>query len=193
MIKKSLKFYILGLFGWISFIYYMIYCKERSYYDVMAIFWGLIALVWIWDIFRNYTLFERSHKYDKVAYVLIAMPFIYPLVSICRGLTFPMMTSPLMPSSVVVYTMGILLLYSIRINLFLVLMLCHWSIIGLSKTYSFDIPEDFILAIATIPALYLFFRQYYLGDLKIETKPSAKYINRLLIAICIGLAILIVL
>lgn len=52
------------------------------------------------------------------------------------------MTSPVMPCSVVVFTIGLLLLFARKVNMFLVLFLCHWSLIGLSKTYFFRIPED---------------------------------------------------
>lgn len=75
--------------------------------------------------------------------------------------------------------------------MFLVLFLCHWSLIGLSKTYFFQIPEDFLLASATIPGLYLFFREYFLNNLHTDTKPKAKYINWLLISVCVGLAVLL--
>ena len=75
--------------------------------------------------------------------------------------------------------------------MFLVLFLCHWSLIGLSKTYFFQIPEDFLLASATIPGLYLFFREYFLNNLHADTKPKAKYINWLLISVCVGLAVLL--
>lgn len=125
------------------------------------------------------------------SYVLLAMPFIYPMVSLARGLSFPEMTSPVMPCSVVVFTIGLLLLFAHKVNMFLVLFLCHWSLIGLSKTYFFQIPEDFLLASATIPGLYLFFREYFLNNLHADTKPKAKYINWLLITVCIGLAILL--
>jgi hypothetical protein len=85
---------------------------------------------------------------------------------------------------VATFTIGLLLLHSKKVNIFMVLFLCHWSLIGLTKTYFFHIPEDFILASASIPALYLFFREYFLSTLKAETKPSAKYINWLLIFVC---------
>ena len=63
--------------------------------------------------------------------------------------------------------------------------------IGLSKTYFFKIPEDFLLASASVPALYLFFKEYYLCNLNDETKPKSKYINYLLITLCIGIAIVL--
>ena len=88
-------------------------------------------------------------------------------------------------------TIAIWFTNSIKVNMFLVLFLCHWSLIGLSKTYFFQIPEDFLLASATIPGLYLFFREYFLNNLHADTKPKAKYINWLLISVCVGLAVLL--
>ena len=164
-VKMAMKFYMIGLYTWISLVYYYIYCEERSYNGVMAMFWGVMAIIWIWDTITGYTTFERTHKYDILSYILLAMPFIYPLVSLARGLSFPEMTSPVMPCSVVVFTIGLLLLFAQKVNMFLVLFLCHWSLIGLSKTYFFQIPEDFLLASATIPGLYLFFREYFLNNL----------------------------
>ena len=205
-VKMGMKIYMIWLYSWISIVYYFIYCEERSYNGVMAMFWGVMAIIWIWDAITGYTVmaiiwiwdaitgyttFERTHKYDLLSYVLLAMPFIYPMVSLARGLSFPEMTSPVMPCSVVVFTIGLLLLFAHKVNMFLVLFLCHWSLIGLSKTYFFQIPEDFLLASATIPGLYLFFREYFLNNLHADTKPKAKYINWLLITVCIGLAILL--
>lgn len=117
-VKMAMKFYMIGLYTWISLVYYYIYCEERSYNGVMAMFWGVMAIIWIWDAITGYTTFERTHKYDLLSYVLLAMPFIYPLVSLARGLSFPEMTSPVMPCSVVVFTIGLLLLFAQKINMF---------------------------------------------------------------------------
>ena len=91
-VKMAMKFYMIGLYTWISLVYYYIYCEERSYNGVMAMFWGVMAIIWIWDAITGYTTFEHTHKYDLLSYVLLAMPFIYPLVSLARGLSFPEMT-----------------------------------------------------------------------------------------------------
>ncbi|WP_420186555.1 DUF6064 family protein [Bacteroides pyogenes] len=189
--KTVMKLYMIVLYSWIAVVYYSIYCQERSYNGVMAMFWGVMAVIWIWDLITGYTTFERMHKYDGLSYFLLVMPFVYPLVSLARGLEFPEMTSPVMPCSVVVFTIGLLLLFGRKVNMFLVLFLCHWSLIGLSKTYFFRIPEDFLLASATIPGLYLFFREYFLNDLHADTKPKSKYINWLLLFVCVGLAVLL--
>ena len=84
-VKMAMKFYMIGLYTWISLVYYYIYCEERSYNGVMAMFWGVMAIIWIWDAITGYTTFERTHKYDLLSYVLLAMPFIYHriVIAVC--------------------------------------------------------------------------------------------------------------
>ena len=42
-VKMGMKIYMIGLYSWISIVYYFIYCEERSYNGVMAMFWGVMA------------------------------------------------------------------------------------------------------------------------------------------------------
>ena len=190
-VKWAMKVYLAEIYLWVAVVYYFVCCRERDYNEVMALYWALLAAIWVWDLATGYTTFERSRKYDLVACVLLTMSFVYPLISLARGLTFPMVTSPVMPCSVSVFTIGLLLFFVRRVNLFLVLLLCHWALIGLTKAGSFHIPEDFVLVATAIPGLYLFFKERYLTDPHRATKPEAKYINALLIAVCIGLATLL--
>ena len=190
-VKWAMKVYLATIYLWVAVVYYFVCCRERDYNEVMALYWALLAAIWVWDLATGYTTFERSRKYDLVACVLLTMSFVYPLISLARGLTFPMVTSPVMPCSVSVFTIGLLLFFVRRVNLFLVLLLCHWALIGLTKAGSFHIPEDFVLVATAIPGLYLFFKERYLTDPHRATKPDAKYINALLIAVCIGLAALL--
>ena len=73
----------------------------------------------------------------------------------------------------------------------MVLLLFHWSLLGLSEIYRYQIPEDFMLVGITIPGLYLFFKEYFLMGESADTKPKVKYINALLIIVCLGLAALL--
>ncbi len=73
----------------------------------------------------------------------------------------------------------------------IVLFLCHWSILAISKTYFFNIPEDFLLASASVPALYLFFKEYFVRDLHKDTKPKAKYISLLLVFMSVIIGVLL--
>ena len=108
---------------------------------------------------------------------------------------FPMMTTTVMPCSVAVFTIGLLLGFSRKVNLLIILFLCHWALISFSKIYVYQIPEDTLLAASTVPAIYLFFKNYFDQNLHKETKPSARFMNGFLIVICavIGVALSITL
>lgn len=190
-IKVAMKIYLIAVYLWIAVVYYLIYCAERSYNNIMSIFWGVMALAWIWDAITGFTTFEYNKKHRILAYFLLILPFAYPALSLFRGMSFPEVTSPVMPCSVVTFTIGLLLLNSRKTNLFIVLLLSHWSLIGLTKTYFFRIPEDFILASVSVPALYLFFKEYFFSNLHQDTKPNVKYINGLLIATCLLVGIIL--
>lgn len=123
--------------------------------------------------------------------VLYAMPFLYPLLSWARGMEFPMMTTTVMPCSVAVFTIGLLLAFSRRVNLLVILFLCHWALIAFSKVYIYKIPEDLLLASATVPAIYLFFKNYFEQNLHKETKLGARLMNWFLILICIVVGVLL--
>ena len=180
-----MKIYMVFLNGWISIVYYMVYCGARGHNHILATFWGVIALIWLWDLFTDYTPFERNPKYKALVGVLYAMPFLYPLLSWARGMEFPMMTTTVMPCSVAVFTIGLLLAFSRRVNLLVILFLCHWALIAFSKVYIYKIPEDLLLASATVPAIYLFFKNYFEQNLHKETKPRARFMNWFLIFICV--------
>ena len=96
-------------------------------------------------------------------------------------------------TDMLMWLFGLLLLMSRKVNLFIILLLSHWAMIGLSKTYFFNIPEDFLLVATTIPALYLFFKDYYLRHLTDDaTKPRRKYVNLLLMTLSIGIAVILI-
>ena len=119
------------------------------------------------------------------------MPFLYPLLSWARGMEFPMMTTTVMPCSVAVFNIGLLLAFSRRVNLLVILFLCHWALIAFSKVYIYKIPEDLLLASATVPAIYLFFKNYFEQNLHKETKLGARLMNWFLILICIVVGVLL--
>lgn len=188
--KKGMKLYLIFINAWVAVVYYHIYCDPRSYSNALALFWGIMCLFWIYDLIVDYTPFELNHKHQKLAVLLCFLPLAYPLFSAARGMHFPMMTSPVMPCSVAVFTIGLLLAFSRRVNLFLILFLCHWALIGFTKTYFFQIPEDFLLASSAVPGLYLFFKEYIAANLHTATHLKARLINIALLVACGAISLL---
>ncbi len=188
--KKGMKLYLIFINAWVAVVYYHIYCDPRSYSNALALFWGIMCFFWIYDLIVDYTPFELNHKHKKLAVLLCFLPLAYPLFSVARGMDFPMMTSPVMPCSVAVFTIGLLLAFSQRVNLFLILFLCHWALIGFTKTYFFQIPEDFLLASSAVPGLYLFFKEYIAANLHTSTLLKARLVNITLLVVCGAISLL---
>lgn len=188
--KKGMKLYLIFINAWVAVVYYHIYCDPRSYSNALALFWGIMCFFWIYDLIVDYTPFELNHKHKKLAVLLCFLPLAYPLFSVARGMDFPMMTSPVMPCSIAIFTIGLLLAFSQRVNLFLILFLCHWALIGFTKTYFFQIPEDFLLASSAVPGLYLFFKEYIAANLHTATHLKARLVNITLLVVCGAISLL---
>ena len=188
--KKGMKLYLIFINAWVAVVYYHIYCDPRSYSNALALFWGIMCVFWIYDLIVDYTPFELNHKHKKLAVLLCFLPLAYPLFSVARGMDFPMMTSPVMPCSVAVFTIGLLLAFSQRVNLFLILFLCHWALIGFTKTYFFQIPEDFLLPSSAVPGLCIFFKEYIAANLHTATHLKARLVNITLLVVCGAISLL---
>ena len=184
-VKVAMKLFMAALNFWIAGVYYLIYCAGRDYNEMYALFWAIMGGIWIYDLLIKHASLECTGKHNKFALVLFAMPFVYPVASLMLGRHFPMMTSPVMPCSVAVFTIGLMLAFSERVNIVLSMFLCHWALISFSKIYFFGIPEDYILACSVVPALYIFFREYIQSKMLRGSKPSAKVLNALLLILCV--------
>lgn len=159
-VRIAMKTFMALLNFWIAGVYYLLYGEQREHNDMLALFWAIMGCIWVYDLVVKHASLQRTHNHTGFALLLFAMPLVYPLFSLALGRTFPMVTTPVMPCSVAVFTIGLMLAFSERINIVLAMFLCHWALIGLSKVYFFGIPEDYLLACSIVPALYIFFREY---------------------------------
>lgn len=188
-VRVAVKLFMALLNFWIAGVYYMVYCRPREYHGTLALFWAVMGGIWIYDLCVKHASLERTGRHNAFAPLLLAMPLLYPFCSLALGRSFPMMTMPVMPCSVAVFTIGLMLAFSERVNIVLAMFLCHWALIGLSKVYFFGIPEDYLLACSTVPALYIFFREYIRANADRPTKPSGRVLDTLLLALCIFVGI----
>lgn len=169
---------------WIAFVYYLDFCSTRDYSGVLTIFWCMVAAAWVYDMVTKFSTFEKSGKYRWWGLVMLLLPLLYPVISLLRGMTFPEMATPMLPSGVALYMLGMLMTFNSKINFFAFIFILHWAIISISKIVIFNIPEDALLAIACLPAMYIF-----LSDAVDRTpspsKPCAKAVKILVFTITV--------
>ncbi len=136
-VRIAMKVFMALLNFWIAGVYYLVCCEPREHHDLLALFWAIMGCIWVYDLAVGHASLQRTGNHKAFAALLFAMPLVYPLFSLLLGRTFPMITSPVMPCSVAVFTIGLMLAFSERVNIVLAMFLCHWALIGLSKVYFF--------------------------------------------------------
>lgn len=190
--KVAMKIYMVSVSLWIAFVYYGQFASGRDYSSVMTIFWCMMAAAWIYDLVTHFSSFQKSGRYRPWGVIMLFLPLVYPLISVLRGMEFPMITTPMLPSAVALYMLGMLMAFNSRINFFAFIFIVHWSIIAISKIVLFDIPEDILLAAACLPSMFIFFKEAVDAD-KTEHKPSVKAVSALilLVAVLIGACMVI--
>lgn len=169
---------------WIAFVYYLDFCSTRDYSGVLTIFWCMVAAAWVYDMVTKFSTFEKSGKYRWWGLVMLLLPLLYPVISLLRGMTFPEMTTPMLPSGVALYMLGMLMTFNSKINFFAFIFILHWAIISISKIVIFNIPEDALLAIACLPAMYIFLCDA-VDRTPSPSKPSAKAVKILVFTITV--------
>ena len=186
--RNAMKILMVTFSLWIAFVYYMKYGAVRDYSNVMTIFWCLVALSWIYDLATRFSSFRKSGKYSAIGLAILVLPLAYPFISVSRGLEFPQITTPMIPSGVALYMLGMLMTFNRKINFFAFLLVMHWSVIAISKIAIFKIPEDALLAAACIPSMVIFFLQMLKDAGQSSFKPSGKYVKTLIYAVAVLLA-----
>lgn len=177
--KIAMKVYMVAVSLWIAFVYYMKFGSGREYSSVLTIFWCMMAAAWTYDLVTHFSTFQKNKRYLPWGIVMLLLPLAYPLVSVSRGLEFPGITTPMIPSAVAMYMLGMLVTFSGRINFFALIFIFQWSVIALSKIVLFDIPEDLLLAVSCLPAMFVFFRDAVRSGEEAK-KPSQRTITILI-------------
>ena len=171
---------------WIAFVYYMKFAATREHSSVMAIFWCLVAASWVYDLATHYSSFQKSGKYRPWGVIMILLPLVYPVVSLLRGMTFPEMTTPMLPSAVALYMLGMLMAFNRKVNFFAFIFIMHWALLSMTKIVLFNIPEDLLLAAACLPAMFIFFSD------AVDSGPSGgKPSGRAVKALILGIVLII--
>jgi hypothetical protein len=189
-VRIAMKLYMVAMNFWIAGVYYLVYCEPRAHHDAFALFWAIMGGMWLYDLLVSHASLERTGNHSYFALVLFVLPLLYPVASLLLGRSFPVMTMPVMPCSVAIFTVGLMLAFSERVNMVLAMFLCHLALISLSKVYFFGIFEDYLLAGSAIPAMYIFFREYIQSKQGMPCKPSLRLLNGLLVMLCLATGVI---
>ena len=122
-VRIAMKVFMALLNFWIAGVYYLVCCEPREHHDLLALFWAIMGCIWVYDLAVGHASLQRTGNHKAFAALLFAMPLVYPLFSLLLGRTFPMITSPVMPCSVAVFTIGLMLAFSERVNIVLAMSL----------------------------------------------------------------------
>lgn len=79
----------------------------------------------------------------------------YTLISRIFGHAYPSITTWLMPCPLVVYSITLLISFSTRVDYKILILLIFWVLTGLPKIFMFGVPEDFILFVSGILAIFI--------------------------------------
>lgn len=151
------------LFAWVSMAYYGRYCAERSYADVMSVYWGVLVLIGCLQL-RLHPVPGETPRHRILSWLLAAMPLLCALFSVARGLRFPEIAPLMMPGTIVCLALAGCVRYPFPSRTVLVLLLCHWSLVGVLKASRYGFPEDYLLAAAAVPALVSVMQVYFRKD-----------------------------
>ena len=179
---SAMKIFLVILSLWIAVCYYSIFGATREHSNVMALFWCMMAVSWLYDLFTDYSSFGcRKGRRRILGIVIMCLPLVYPLISVLRGLEWPRIATPVIPSSIAMFMLGLIVAFPGKKNIFAFLFIIHWAITAVSKVIFFAIPEDFLLTAACIPAAFvLLYDKKKSSD---DVKPSWKIVNGLVIAV----------
>lgn len=163
---------------WIGIAYYMVFGSGRDYNLLMALLWIILGGMWLFDARKGTEIHPEGGKSRRIlSCIIMLLPAAYPVTSILIGREWPMITTSVMPCSVAVFNVGVMLMFYSRVNIVMAMMLCHWSLAGLAKVYSYGLLEDYILGVGILPAAILLLKKYIAGLSGKPAKPSPKVLN----------------
>ena len=177
---------------WIAFVYYLDFCSTRDYSGVLMIFWCMVAAAWVYDLATHFSSFQKSGKHVSWGVLMLILPLLYPVFSQIRGMSFPEMTTPMLPSGVALYMLGMLMTFNRKINFFAFIFILHWAFIAISKIRLFNIPEDALLAAACLPAMFIFFGEAAERACAGSSKPSVRAVKTLIFFVVLLIGICMV-
>ncbi|MBB6622375.1 hypothetical protein H7E67_02920 [Clostridium gasigenes] len=151
------KIFLAICFTWIAVVYFILHGSSEFNNLLNAIPFGIIALLWIVDIFVNKVKFTRNKRYDKIVSILYIIWFTFPIFSFLIGREWPKMFGIVFPCNLITFTLILLISYSKNVNYILLIILIALAVPGgFINVFEFGVWEDIIMIFVGIVATVIF-------------------------------------
>jgi hypothetical protein len=151
------KIFLAMCFTWIAIFYFILHVPTEFNNVLNAIPFGIVALLWIIDIFVNKVKFTRNKKYDKIARILYGIWFTFPVISLLIGREWPEMFGIVFPCNLITFTLILLISHSKSVNYIILIILIVLAVPGgFINVFVFRVWEDIIMIFVGIIATVIF-------------------------------------
>lgn len=143
-----MKTFLCFAFAWNGVIFFLVFLRNPISMFTGAPLFLLVASLFAIDIFAKKTLFRLSEAGWKKGLTIlwVALVFLYPLVGLPLGHTYPQMLLPTFPCPLTVYAIAFVAASAPNVDKKVFILLLPWALMGLPKCFgALDCYEDCIL------------------------------------------------
>jgi hypothetical protein len=158
-----MKAFLAFAFAWNSVTFFLIFVKNPISTFFGAPIFIVLAILLAVDVFTKNTEFRLTGSKMKKAFTVlwILLVFLYPLVGLSLGHTYPRMLTPVMPCPLTVFTLAMVAAAIPKVDRKLYILLLPWALAGLPKCLgALDCYEDCILFAAGVYGLILLVKDW---------------------------------
>ena len=158
-----MKAFLALAFAWNGTVFFLIFAKNPISTFFGAPLFIFLAILFAVDIFAKKTEFRfpdvKWRKWSTALWILLV--FLYPLIGLPLGHTYPRMLTPVMPCPLTVFALAMVAAAAPKVDRKLYILLLPWALAGLPKCLgALDCYEDCILFAAGVYGLILLVKDW---------------------------------
>jgi hypothetical protein len=158
-----MKAFLALAFAWNGTVFFLIFAKNPISTFFGAPLFIILAILFAVDIFAKKTEFRfpdvKWRKWSTALWILLV--FLYPLIGVPLGHTYPRMLTPVMPCPLTVFALAMVAAAAPKVHRKLYILLLPWALAGLPKCLgALDCYEDCILFAAGLYGLILLVKDW---------------------------------
>ena len=158
-----MKAFLALAFAWNGVVFFLIFTKNPISTFFGAPLFIILAILFAVDIFAKKTEFRfpdvKRRKLSTALWILLV--FLYPLIGLPFGHTYPRMLTPVMPCPLTVFALAMAAAAAPKVDRKLYILLLPWALAGLPKCLgALDCYEDCILFAAGVYGLILLIKDW---------------------------------